>query len=123
MFVIFEMRSWFVKLKPSQKVAKCFGTKLILGWFIMSGLPMGWAWAPIIAQFSAEGVAARILKVVELLKKMGVNALAYIDNIILALDKDLAARIDDICEIINESEMSKVDRWRLESRSIGLEHD
>ena len=41
---------------------------------------------------------------------------AFLDNLILALDKDLAARIDDICEIINECEMSKVDRWRLESK-------
>ena len=85
----------------------------------MSGLPMGWAWAPIIAQFSAEGGAARILKVgAIILKKMGV---AFLDNIILALDKDLAARIDDICEIINECEMGSLEVGK--QVDCGLEPD
>ena len=57
----------------------------------MTGLPMGWAWAPIIAQFSAEGVAEKIFDLISnLVLLMGVDGLVYIDNIILALDEDAA---------------------------------
>lgn len=90
-FFTIDMRSWFVQLPPHPAVAAWFGTKLYDGLYIMMGLPMGWAWAPIIAQFTAEAVARCIVANIPELKEEGV-IIIYIDNIILGLPSALATR-------------------------------
>ena len=68
----------------------------------MSGLPMGWAWAPIIAQFAAEGVTENIYGEIGLLALLGIHALVYIDNIIFALEEEAAEVVEEIVKgIIN----------------------
>ena len=90
-FYTIDMKTWFVQMKPHPKVATYFMTWLKDGIFIMCGLPMGWAWAPIIAQFVAETVAKKIVELLPELSKGGV-VIVYIDNIILGLPEELAGK-------------------------------
>lgn len=101
-FVALDMKTWFIQLKPAKKVAKCFGVRLFNGDYILCGLPMGWAWAPVIAQFSAEGVATRMGLEIEKEIGEGVVALIYIDNIIFALEEEPARHVGRIVEIVKE---------------------
>ena len=87
-YYVLDMRTWFCQLKPHPEIAQYFGTKLKNGVYILVGLPMGWAWAPIVAQFTAEGVAAVIAERLPQLQEGGV-VVVYIDNLILGLPESL----------------------------------
>ncbi len=95
----FDMKSWFCQLGPSPKIAKFFSTKLYDGLYIVLGLPMGWAWAPIIAQFAAEGVAAAIAQVLPELRTDGI-IIIYIDNLILGLPEPLASNQQHVFDAV-----------------------
>ena len=101
-YYVLDMKTWFCQLKPHPKVAMFFGTRLNDGYFILVGLPMGWAWAPVIAQFVAEGVAACILRYLPELKQGGV-IVVYIDNLILGLPEALAQRAEFVAERVKKA--------------------
>ena len=101
-YYILDMKTWFCQLKPHPKVARYFGTRLHDGFFILVGLPMGWAWAPVIAQFVAEGVAACILRSLPELKQGGV-IIVYIDNIILGLPQALVQSAELVADKVKRA--------------------
>lgn len=103
LFIVLDMTSWFVQLKPHPSVSSFFGTRLYCDDFIMAGLPMGWAWAPIIAQFSAEGMANCILSRLNFTLLTAVHCLVYIDNIILALEEDAVGSVEAILSAIRKA--------------------
>lgn len=97
-FITFDLRSWFVQLRPNRKIARFFATRLKKGFFILTGLPMGWCWAPIIAQFVAEGF---VHKVTPLLPR-NVIIFVYIDNIIVGIPKEHAGDGGALLKIITQ---------------------
>lgn len=79
-FASFDFKSWFVQLKPVPQVAAFFGARLHDGIYILAGIPMGWSWAPIIAQLTSEAIVRRMIL------KLAVKPIAvivYIDNVIM----------------------------------------
>ena len=84
-FIVLDFKSWFVQLRPHPKIALFFATKLADGVYIIRGLPMGWAWAPSIAQFTAEAFTRRVLANLP----TGILAFVYIDNIIFGFPSEL----------------------------------
>ena len=88
---------------------------------IVAGLPMGWAWAPIIAQFTAESVAKKIVEVCPELLAEGAVILVYIDNFIIALPNSLSskmtfikAQVETACRALGA--VIKESAWQLGSR-------
>ena len=85
-FMTWDMKTWFTQLTPHPDVAGYFGTRLGEGreWMV-TGLPMGWSWAPSIAQFTAEGIAERLI----FSQPVVFCTFVYIDNGILGLEGDV----------------------------------
>ena len=91
-----------MQLKPHRKVSRWFGTRLFRGrnWYL-SGLPMGFSWAPFIAQSTSEGIMTEILRRLES-AEFRVCGLVYIDNGIVAISDttDVEAALALVEEII-----------------------
>lgn len=102
LLIVWDMKSWFVQLRPEESVATMFGVILGGRRYVLCGLPMGWSWAPVIAQFSAEGVANRIICHIPVDIRLGIVTLVYIDNMIMGLDDEASARVEDIVSTIQE---------------------
>ena len=101
LFLVADMKTWFVQLKPCRDVAQYFGVWLYDGEYILNGLLMGWSWAPVIAQFSSEGVAGRIMsKIVLAMQK--ILAMVYIDNLIFAIPRSCLSYAASLKRILIE---------------------
>lgn len=84
-FVVFDYTSWFCQLRCHSYVRRWFGTRLGGGRKgLLAGLPMGFAWAPIIAQLTSEAILQEILRRV---RAAGHDCVGYVyvDNTILAV--------------------------------------
>ena len=102
--VAVDLQSWFVQLKPAMEVAeRYFGVRRRDGrGATLTGIPMGWAWAPVVAQAVTDILVRRILC---LLPGRGLDvvvACTYVDNIVLALPvgvlpEVILAVIQEVC--------------------------
>ena len=95
-FITLDFQSWFVQIKPHRSVARFFATRLKSGVWILAGLPMGWAWAPVIAQFVAEGFIHRL----EGFLPSSLVIFVYIDNVIIAIPRNFLHKIDEFVATI-----------------------
>lgn len=128
-----DLRSWFVQLPPSEWLSRFFGIRCGDNYGIVRGIPMGWAFAPFIAQQFARAVARRVASV---LAKKGarIEFVVWIDNVIGAVpisfpDSEIRAAFDQVADesgcIWKEVEIGQVvealgivwdlrdQRWRL----------
>ncbi len=123
----FDMKTWFVQLAPHHRVAEYFGTIMHDGLYILVGLPMGWSWAPVVAQFSAEGIATAIAEALPDLKLHGI-VIVYIDNLILGLPERLASqkdlvvnKVSKVCERLGAVIKKGSEFWGTVVEWLGLE--
>lgn len=85
--VALDFKSWFVQLRPDQRVADVFFRSSLgeLGDVVVQGLPMGFAWAPVIAQSVALAFARTVRNELEA-KGIHVQcSFTYIDNVLFGI--------------------------------------
>ena len=96
----FDLKSWFVQISPCAYVSSFFGTSVsIAGMWIISGLPMGFSWAPIIAQFITEGLMRRILDSLSFVPLIFV----YLDNVLVAFDEGFQWQEKEFKEVLKKT--------------------
>lgn len=80
-----DLRSWFVQLPPHPWLRRFFGTRLGDRFAFLSGIPMGWSYAPFIAQKFSEAIAHRLSS---LFRKKGVDVffVVWIDNLVASVE-------------------------------------
>lgn len=91
-FVAIDFQSWFVQLAPSRAIASQFFTATGQDGVVhrVTGVPMGFTWAPVVAHAVSCWIARRILAGAARERIEILGARAYIDNIIFVVS-DLAA--------------------------------
>ena len=100
--VALDFATWFCQLTTSPEVKSFFAVAL-QGWkgdFVMGGVPMGFSWAPVIAQLAARAILRAVLRHVG----GGVrHSVVYIDNLIFFVeDSTVEARVvkalEEVCQ-------------------------
>jgi hypothetical protein len=98
--VTLDFKSWFVQLAPDQRVADVFFRSSLqeYGDVVVTGLPMGFAWAPVIAQSVATAFTRVVVR--DVLPEVVVYCQhVYIDNIIFGVKTAAdAERVKSKCE-------------------------
>lgn len=83
-YLTFDFSTFFIQLTPHHKVASYFGTRLFdSSEWVVAGLPMGFTWAPFIAQSTSEGFANKLSHGLDCILTM-----MYIDNGISAISAE-----------------------------------
>ncbi len=101
-YASYDFRSWFIQLKVSPEVQRVFCVQAMDGsLFRVSGLPMGWSWAPVIAQKVAQTIVDEALRRIA---DVRVGAFVYIDNVIFYLHDEEAAdrRVERLDSVFRE---------------------
>lgn len=101
-FACYDYSTWFIQLRLSAEVRDVFVVQTRDGkYWRVSGLPMGWAWAPVVAQRAAETIVREALRRME---DGGVGAFTYIDNVIFYVDdsEDVDRRLAAVDVIFRE---------------------
>lgn len=104
-YFVFDFKSWFVQLKPTEYVGRWFGTRLHRGrGWVLSGLPMGFSWAPVIAQSTSEGILTEIQRRIAATCEFETSGFVYIDNGILAISgaTDLQLALDTVETVVRQ---------------------
>ena len=102
----YDFSTWFVQLRAHPQVQRVFCVRRADGvWYRMTGLPMGWSWAPVIAQRVAETIVRETMRRLGAGVAARVTTYVYIDNVVYAvrrgefLQQDLDA-IDRMFRIV-----------------------
>ena len=83
-YVAYDFATWFIQFRVVPEVAKAFTVRARDGsWHRITGVPMGWSWAPVLAQTVAEVIAAESLR---RLSEDGVGCFVYVDNVIFHVE-------------------------------------
>lgn len=90
LLVFADLRSWFIQIPPGSFQRRFFSTRCGKEVYLLSGLPMGWKYAPFIAQSIAEGLSRRIGNLLG-----GVKFATWIDNLLGRVPKELAPRVSE----------------------------
>lgn len=87
-----DLRSWFVQLPPCAWLSRFFGIRLGDKYGRLKGIPMGWSFAPFVAQQFARALARRLSS---LLAKRGiaVEFVVWIDNLLGAVPVSVPGEI------------------------------
>lgn len=82
----YDFATWFIQLRVHPDVQRVFLVRCQDGslWRI-TGVPMGFAWAPVVAQVIAESIVAEALRRID---DERVRAFIYIDNVMLFFEGD-----------------------------------
>lgn len=82
----YDFATWFIQLRVHPDVQRVFLIRCQDGslWRI-TGVPMGFAWAPVVAQVIAESIVAEALRRID---DQRVRAFIYIDNVMLFFEGD-----------------------------------
>lgn len=75
-----DLLSWFVQLPPSSWLRRFFGVRLGSRYGTLAGIPMGWSFAPFIAQKFAEAITKRLTA---LFRQRGVEVTLVVWNNVL----------------------------------------
>lgn len=80
----YDFSTWFVQLQVGVEVGRVFLVQAADGslWRV-TGVPMGWAWAPVVAQVTAEALVRETIRRVG---DPGVDAFVYIDNVLFVFN-------------------------------------
>lgn len=96
-FLAYDLSTWFVQLKLPEDIAGTFAVRLMDGSvFRVTGIPMGWTWAPAVAQAVTLALLRLTMRRLpaEVREQVAIQY-AYIDNIIFALkDPRVADEVD-----------------------------
>jgi hypothetical protein len=100
--VAVDLQSWFVQLKPLPDIAdKYFGVRRRDGrGATLTGIPMGWAWAPVVAQSVTDILVRRVLAALSGRGLAVVASCSYVDNIVLALPEE--SEPDSVLAVVRE---------------------
>ena len=81
----YDFSTWFVQLQVGVEVGRVFLVQAADGslWRV-TGVPMGWAWAPVVAQVTAEALVRETIRRVG---DPGVDAFVYIDNVLFVFNE------------------------------------
>ena len=83
-FASYDFVSWFVQLRVAREVQEVFVVEASDGGrWRLAGLPMGWSFAPVVAQKVALTIVEEALRRVN---DPGVEVFVYIDNVIFAVN-------------------------------------
>lgn len=125
--ISFDMKSWFVQLTPHKEIKRFFVSKIHGKLYIIMGIPMGWTWAPIIAQFVAEAIAAAISTA---LPHLDGFILVYIDNFMMAIrygcrysKEEIISKIQEVCSRIGAVIKEGSLKWGRVLEWLGTEID
>lgn len=94
----YDFATWFVQLQVEETVQRVFLVRRRDGsYWRITGIPMGFAWAPVVAQIVAETVVRVVLKEID---DERVGAFVYIDNVLFyfvgELDMEFVQRVDGV---------------------------
>ena len=98
-YLAYDFRTWFVELRLPDEVAKLFVVVMRNGsvWRVV-GVPMGWSWAPTLAQAITLGLLRITMRrLPEEVKPLVHVNYGYLDNVIFALKDKAVAPIVDAC--------------------------
>ena len=85
-YLAYDFRTWFVQLRLGTGVAPFFVVRRRSEFWRVCGLPMGFAWAPLVAQLVAKAVVEEtIRRLAEDVRGGVLRASVYIDNILFIL--------------------------------------
>lgn len=85
-YLSYDFSTWFVQLGASPVVRNVFAVRgRDSSWYRVTGIPMGWSWAPAVAQRVAESIAHESLRRLEM---AGIGCFVYVDNIIFYVEGD-----------------------------------
>lgn len=89
-FLGYDFRTWFVQLLVHPWIHRTFGVRMADGsLWRLCGVPMGFAWAPVLAQCVALALMALVLRVLPPdVRRHVCVAYVYIDNLVLLLDTE-----------------------------------
>lgn len=82
-YICFDFQTWFAQIAPHREVARYFATKIGRTVWGLTGIPMGWSWACVIAQYLTQAFARAVLSRLKL-ERSEVVVEFCIDNTIIA---------------------------------------
>ena len=98
-YLSYDFSTWFIELKLPDEVAMLFVVRLRDGsvWRVV-GVPMGWTWAPTLAQSITIGLIRLTLRRLSQPAREAIHtAYGYLDNVVFALrDRKYAKEVDEV---------------------------